>query len=176
MDFEARKREAAIMVTDFLADFVAPRGLDDSSLANRIANIADAFGRKMPTDGVYAEKVEAVLMKIRDTHTSNTWPSQAEFIMAMPAGEQRQFAQLPQFKSDAGDRYTRLMNEGQAVPETAIWGLAAASLDVPAETLARYRKGSAAAWQSTYRHQAHEMMRSKYGPIVDDYFSARAAE
>lgn len=170
MDFEARKKTAREMVAKFLDDFSPPRGIEDDKLRSRITFIAEAFARRMPTNGNFPEQVEAVMMKLRDTHESNTWPAQAAFIMAMPSGEQRAFAKLESFQSNDAERYSRLMNAGEAIPETAIWGNITASLDVPREVLASYRKGSAARWQTIYKQDAHKLMRSQYGAAVDEYF------
>lgn len=175
MNFEQRKSEAERLVADFLDDFVPPRGLDNEKLRARIAFIGDAFARKMPTKGDYAEAVNSVMLKIRDTHMSNTWPSQAVFVMAMPAGEVKEFAQLQEFKPDKKEMYERRMADGLGVPEGVIWGATASQLSVSRDVLDSYRKASAASWQNLHKQEAHRLMRDKYGPAVDQFFRSQVA-
>ena len=172
MTFEERKKTAQQIVAAFLSDYVPPRGLDDKSLASRIISIADAFARRMPTAGDFADAVEAVLMRMRDTHESNTWPTQAVFVMAMPGTENKSFAKVETFKTDELERNAKLMMAGEGVAEGVIWGPMASALDIPAQTLDRYRKGSAAHWQSVCGRDAHTQMRGKLGCVVDPYFVA----
>lgn len=169
MNFSERRREAQAMVMDFLSTFSPPRGLDEGQLASRISQIADAFARRMPTDGSYSEKIAAVLVRVMDTHQSNTWPPQAAFVMAMPSREQSQFSAAETFKpQDHVELLSAKMNNGQAIPETAIWGEMAGKL--PRQHLDRYRNASVAGWVSTYGHKAADAMFSKYGGVVMPYF------
>lgn len=170
MDFNQRKAEAYRLVDAFLADYKPPRGIDDPSLASRVANIADAFARRMPTKGDYAEAVERVLMGLRDTHQSNTWPPQAAFVERMPASERKQYAALEQYETNKRDLLQSRMEAGDAVAEVDVWGVISGSLSLGAGVLEKYRKGSVAKHVSTYRGGAAEVMRKKYGPIVDLYF------
>jgi hypothetical protein len=169
MDFNERKRRAQKMLIDFLSVFSAPRGLDESQMANRITQIADAFARRMPTKSDYEESVQAVLRKVMDTHLSNTWPPQAAFVMAMPTRELSQFRSAETYEvKDPVERYSALMEKGEAIPESAVWGTLAGSL--PHRHLDRYRNACVLEWMKIYGQDAASLMRSKYGAIVDPYF------
>ena len=84
MTFEERKRIASQQVLAFLDGFTPPRGMTDKQLAKRIADTAEAFARRLPVGMSFAEKVGAVLTRLRDTHKSNSWPPQAAFVAEMP--------------------------------------------------------------------------------------------
>lgn len=169
MTFEERKREATRILIEFLGGFVAPRGMDDSQLATRISLIADAFARRMPTKGDYEAAVQAVLTRVMDTHMSNTWPPQAAFVMAMPNRELSEFRAAETYApADPVKRIQKLMDEGEAIPETAIWGNIASQLH--RGHLDRYRNASVLNWMDVYGPSAHELMRAKYGMCVDPYF------
>ena len=168
MNFDERKRVASECLADFLADYAPPRGLDPAQLAKRITHTADAFARRMPTDGDYREKVNAVLMRIRDTHESNSWPPQAAFVMAMPKLEIKGVA--PRTYQADDDRIPRLMSQGLPVPETQVWK----NQDVSREVLDRYRFASVQGWLDVYRHEAKELMAARYGGVVLSYFMEAA--
>lgn len=174
MDFNERKRQAQSMLIEFLSVFSAPRGLDESQMANRISQIADAFARRMAAKADFRTSVEAVLQKVMDTHLSNTWPSQAAFVMAMPSRELREFQTQETFKPDdpiqhAIDR----MESGQHVPEPVIWGTMSSQL--PHRHLDRYRNASVLNWMGIYGADAAMKMRAIYGAVVDPYFPERTA-
>lgn len=172
LDFNQRKDVAKRMVVEFLEVFSPPRGLDEKQLATRIIQIADAFGRRMPTEGSYEEKVQAVLTRIMDTHQSNTWPPQAAFVMAMPNREQSQFAAAETFQPKSeSELIAGRMEAGQPVPETAIWGTIAGQL--PHRHLDTYRNASVKAWLDTYGHKAHDAMYARYGAAVMPYFPSQ---
>jgi len=174
MDFNERKRQAQKMLIDFLSVFSAPRGLDESQMANRITQIADAFARRMPTKSDYEASVQAVLRKVMDTHLSNTWPPQAAFVMAMPNRELREFQAQETFKPDDPMQHAiNRMEAGQHVPEPVLWG--ATSGQLPHRHLDRYRNASVLNWMSVYGSDAAEKMRARYGEIVNAYFPERAA-
>lgn len=169
MTFEERKRQAQAMLIEFLSVFTPPRGLDESQLARRISEVADAFARRMPVKGEFDTAVQAVLTKVRDTHLSNTWPPQAAFVMAMPNREQHQFkAQETYEVKDPVERFTALMEMGEAIPESAVWGTLASSL--PHRHLDRYRNACVLDWMKVYGPDAPGLMRAKYGAVVDPYF------
>lgn len=169
MTFEERKRRAQSILVEFLSVFSPPRGLDDSQMATRISQIADAFARRMPTKGDYEASVHSVLTKIMDTHLSNTWPPQAAFVMAMPNREVSEFRATETYVSDNPiQRIENLMDAGEAVPETAIWGVMASQL--PRKHLDRYRNASVLKWMDVYGSDAAAKMRAMYGASVDPYF------
>ena len=62
----------------------------------------------------------------------------------------------------------KLMEEGEGVPEGIVWGVIAASL--PRSQIENYRSASIMSWTQSYSHNAHHLMRSKFGPVVDQYF------
>jgi hypothetical protein len=169
MTYEERKREASRLLVDFLGDYATPRGLDDGQQAGRISNVADAFARRMPTDGNYAEKVEKVLMKIRDTHLSNSWPPQAAFVMAMPTMEYRGVAPKT-YKTDDADRIPRMMAQGLAVPESEVWK----NVNVSRDVLDKYRNASVQNWLGLYGPETAHYMREKYGAVVNQFFKEAA--
>ena len=172
LDFNQRKDIAKRMVVEFLEVFSPPRGLDEKQLATRIIQIADAFARRMPTDGSYDEKIASVLANLMDTHQSNTWPPQAAFVMAMPNREQSQFAAAETYqpKSEATLIEGR-MELGEPVPETAIWGKMAS--DLPHRHLDKYRNASVKSWIDTYGHKAADAMFARYGAAVMPYFPSQ---
>lgn len=170
MDFEQRKNRAAELVAEFLDDFAPPRGIPDDKLRGRITEIADAFARRMPTKGDFDEAVGRVLLNVRDTHMANTWPAQAVFVVAMPANERKEFTSPETFRPDRVTMYSDRMNERQAVPETVVWGAISGKLTLQAGILENYRAASVKAWKDAYNKSAHDMMRKKYGAIVDLYF------
>jgi hypothetical protein len=175
MNFDQRKHRAKEMLATFLSIFSPPRGLDDSQLADRISQTADAFARRMPTKGDYDQAVEAVFMKIRDTHMSNSWPPQAAFVLAMPKGETMSRPAAETYTvADAAERYSRLMEAGEPIPETALWGALAHSL--PHQHLDRYRNACVMAWMDLHGEGAANLMYSKYGATVLPYFPQEAAQ
>ena len=175
MTFEERKRQAQSMLIEFLTVFTPPRGLDDNQLARRISEVADAFARRMPLKGEYDTAVRAVLTRVMDTHLSNTWPPQAAFVMAMPNREQSQFRSQQTFEvRDPVERISNLMDQNEAIPESAIWGNMASNL--PHRHLDRYRNACVLDWMKVYGQDAASLMRAKYGAVVDPYFPRSAAK
>lgn len=169
MTYEERKRKAQSILIEFLNPFSPPRGLDADQMASRISMIADAFARRMPTSDDYDASIHAVLIKIMDTHLSNTWPPQAAFVMAMPNRELSQFRSQQTYEpEDPIARIERLMEKGDAIPESAVWGTLAGSL--PHRHIDRYRNACVLDWMKIYGQDAASLMRSKYGTIVDPYF------
>lgn len=169
MNFEDRKRKAQEILVEFLSIFSPPRGLDDSQMAARIAQISDAFARRMPEKGDFEKAVHAVLIKVMDTHFSNTWPAQAAFVLAMPQRELSQFRSAETYRpSNPVERMEGLMDAGEAIPETAVWGVMASQL--PRRHLDRYRNASVLAWMDVYGPDAAQKMRAIYGASVDPYF------
>lgn len=169
MEFAERLATARRMLVDYLDQFTPPRGLDDQQMANRISSVADAFARKMPTKGDFQDAVAQVLTKVSDTHLSNTWPPQAAFVLAMPAGDAIGRPAAESFiPADRGEWYSDLMRDGENVPEAVLWGPLASKL--PPKPLERYRSASVMAWVETYREDAQKMMTSRYGSTVLAYF------
>ena len=169
MTYEERKRKAQSILIEFLSVFSPPRGLDDGQMASRVSQIADAFARRMPTSGEFDTAVHAVLTKVMDTHLSNTWPPQAAFVLAMPARELSQFRSAETFEvKEPAERYSALMERGEAIPESAVWGTLASSL--PHRHLDRYRNACVLDWMKVYGQDAPNLMRAKFGAIVDPYF------
>lgn len=174
MKFEQRKSEAKEMVMSFLSTMSPPRGVDPQGLANQIDGIADAFARKMPTKGNFGEAVKEVFTRLRDTHLSNTWPPQAAFVLAMPKADTMGRAAAETFQvKDPVERYSRLMLEGDVVPEALLWGSISGQL--PRRELERYRSVSVLNWVEFYRDSAATLMAAKYGPVVHGYFPRREA-
>lgn len=173
MTFEERKRRAQVILIEFLSVFSPPRGLDDSQLANRISQMSDAFARRMPTKSEFETAVHQVLTKVMDTHQSNTWPPQAAFVLAMPTREVREFATQETFEpKDPAEHAIDRMEAGEVVPEPVIWGNL--SCHLPHKHLDRYRNASVLRWMEIYGPSASEMMRSKYGAVVEPYFPRNA--
>lgn len=167
MTFEERKRIATEHVANFLSEFSPPRGLDPAQLANRISHVADAFARRMPVGNDYEEKIEQALIRIRDTHESNSWPTQAAFIMAMPKGDFPRGPKPESFRAD-DDLIARQMAQGLAVPETQIWK----SHDVSGEVVDRYRFACVDNWRAAYGGEADALLLKKYGAGVTRYLEA----
>lgn len=171
MNFSERKAEAVSLVSEFLGDFVPPRGLDGAQLSSRVSMIADAFARKMPTTGNFQEHAESVFNRIRDTHESNTWPAQAVFVMAMPKRDAVGQGSAPEtFRvPDPCEAHAKKMLEGLGVPEAALWAGTAHRL--PSIELEAYRRVNIKQWADAYRHSAADRMAKKYGDIVRPYFA-----
>lgn len=168
MNYDQRKSKAKALVLDFLGVLSPPRGLDEDQLATRIIQIADAFARRMPTDGDYDQSVAKVLTRLMDTHQSNTWPPQAAFVMAMPHREVREFSSQETFTPKEPEQLIEgRMEKNEPVPETALWGNMASKL--PHKHLDRYRNASVASWVKTYGHKAPDAMFAKYGAAVLPY-------
>lgn len=174
MQFEERKREAQNLVIQFLEAYSPPRGMSEDQLATRIGQVADAFARRMPTKGDFFEACERVMNKVRDTHMSNSWPTQAAFVLAMPQFETMRPAQET-FQPDRAKNVSEKMRNGDPVAETAIWGKLSGSLSVGGAVLERYRSASVMDWVKVYQGDAQKMMRAKYGSIVDMYFAEGGA-
>lgn len=174
MTFEQRRAKAREMLTDFLGVYTPPRGISDDGLANLINFISDAFARRMPTTGDYAEKIEGVFAKVRDTHQSNTWPTQAVFVSHMPNQERAMKGAQTTFKPDDVDEaYAKRMDEGGSVPESVIWGAASGRLlnagRIDRNTLDAYRKKSVWSHQDTYGPNGIEKLRERYGDRVEGF-------
>lgn len=169
MNFEERKQIATDKLVDFLGDFTPPRGMDDQQMARRITSAADAFARKMPIGPEYEEKIDAVLLKLRDTHLSNSWPPQAAFVGLMPKSEFRGSAPAT-YRPERGNWLADRMRAGDPVPETQIWQ----HVEVERDVLERYRFHAVDRWRSVYGHEAEQMMVSKYGSSVRRYFMEAA--
>lgn len=169
MNYDERKAAARRIVTTYLDQFSPPRGLDDQQMVARINSISDAFARKMPIKGDYDDAVRGVLLRVSDTHLSNTWPPQAAFVMAMPAGDAMSRPAAESYRvADRGEHYAELMHAGEAVPEPALWGPLSGSL--PSKLLDRYRSASVMTWAETYGRNAAQMMANRYGQAVREYF------
>jgi hypothetical protein len=175
-NFLERKRDASAMLVDFLNAYSVPRGLSADGQAERITHTADAFARRISENSDFQSEIKKVFTKVRDTHLSNSWPSQAAFVMAMPSGKGAGRSSPETFKvEDQTGHIAAKMRAGDTVPETAIWGRLSGSL--PGDLLERYRNGSVHAWMKAYKRDAHKLMRSRYGVVVDGYFpSAQAQE
>lgn len=169
MTYDQRKISAKKILVEFLDDYSAPRGLNDGQLANRITHAADAFARRMPTDGNFEEKVHAVLLKIRDTHLSNTWPPQGAFVMAMPQIEFRGVSPKT-YEPDHTGHVARMMAQGLPVAESEVWK----THDVSRDVIDRYRSASVQKWADTHGQDAPHFMREKYGASVDLFFREAA--
>ena len=174
MTYDERKRIATEALVDFLDEFTPPRGMDDDKLSRRIAHIADAFARYISKKGDFREKVAAVMLKVRDSHETNTWPPQSVFVEHMPRHEAMS-APLQSFElEDRAETYAQRMQEGDAVPESVIWGNLSSMM--PHSVLEGYRRASVANAQKVYRSDAYAIMRKKHGEQVQRYFPRRAGD
>lgn len=173
MNFDQRKSEAKRLVAQFLQSYSPPRGLTPDQQAGRIVSVADAFARRMPTKGDYAEAVENVLTKIRDTHISNSWPPQGVFVMAMPQTEKVQPKAAETFKADEDEIAASRIEAGEPVAERYVWGSGAEKLlrdrRVTLDAIDRYRQGSIHTRRKTYGKHADEMLRRDFGAVVEPY-------
>lgn len=168
MNFEQRKNTARDLVVEFLNGFVPPRGMDDSQLAMRVSQIADAFARRMPDASNYGDLVQSVLDRILDTHMSNTWPAQGAFVMAMPNKELSKFSSPETYEpKDPHQVVIDAMEASEPVAESALWGVFSGSL--PRNQLERYRNASVSNWINMYGPDAPRLMRARYGEIVGAY-------
>lgn len=174
MTFEERRAQAARLLIDFLSTFTPPRGVDEDGQGKLVTQIADAFARRMPTRGDFDEACDKVFQKVRDTHVSNSWPSQAEFVMAMPQDASKGGKAAETYKPDNyRDWIEEAMSEGREVPEAAIWG--PNSSGVQPQLLEAYRRSSVHSWREFYGNEAQSMMVARYGHAVLPYFSRRAS-
>lgn len=180
MNFDERKRVSTEMVVDFLEAYTVPRGLSDDAQAKRINSVADAFARRMPTSGDYREQVEKVFDKIRDTHISNSWPAQAIFVMAMPAGDVITPKAAETFEPASPFAWAAdAMRKGDPVPERYVWGRPSQQMlsagEIDRATMDLYRRSSIEHHRSVYRHEAEKIVAGKFGAVALPYLSAGAA-
>lgn len=176
MNYDERKAEARELVIRFLnSGLTPPRGVCEAGQAELINNIADAFARKMPLKGDYREACHNVFTRVRDTHMSSTWPTQAVFVLAMPSADAMHGKAAESFRvTDYAEHYSEQMRLGEYVPEGVIWGSMAARL--PRRELERYRNASVMGWVEAYRMAAPDLMEAKYGPVVREYFRQEAVQ
>lgn len=175
MNFDQRTACAMELVIEFLDTLCPPRGLGADQQATRIAQISDAFARRMPTEGDFAEKTQGVLQRVRDTHLSNTWPAVAVFVMAMP--EENKSVRAPStfeggdWKRAEADR----MMAGKPVAESFVFGIRSKwLLDdglVTPDVLQSYRFGVVQEFRETYGSQADQMLLARYGESVRPFLS-----
>ena len=169
MKYTERKDRAKEMVVEFLDAYASPRGISDRGQAQVIENIADAFARRMPTSGDFADAVRAVFLRIRDTHLSSTWPTQAVFVMAMPQRETTGPTAQETWDVDEAKIYRERMLEGAPVPESWVWGIKSSYM--PTQELDAYRETSVNNWLATYKTDAESLMIARWGGQVSQYFS-----
>lgn len=180
MTFEERKAVASKMVWDFMMAFSVPRGLPKAQQVARLAAIAEAFARRLPTKGDYAEAIERVFAKVRDSHLSNSWPTQAVFVLHMPDREIKSIKAAETFTPNQLEVAAGKMSDGQPVPERFVWGATSEALihqnKIGRETLDKYRRASVASFKSVYKHHTREVMAKQFGEIAEQYFSNDQSE
>lgn len=170
MNFEERKSIARDMLMTFLGGFSAPRGLDDEAQARTVANLSDAFARRLPLTGVdgFRENVEATFTRVRDNHASYAWPPQAVFVEAMPTGGGGKAQKT--FRADVREVAERAMMAGDPVPERWIWR---EDLVIPANVREGYRRGCVEAHRDVYGDEVGmRILEQRYGPRVQMYRDA----
>jgi hypothetical protein len=179
MRFDQRKSAALAEVKIFLSNFASPRGLSLEAQAVHIKGISDAFARKLPVTEAaqFSENIEKTFTSIRDTHKGYAWPVQSEFVDAMPKNF-RAAPKIETFKSNILAGRARLMNAGEAVGESFVWGvnswpLVSSGL-IDRATLDNYRQGSVMHHQSSYDQDAYDVLQSRYGDLVTPYFQSNS--
>lgn len=175
MKFEGRTRKAQSMLLDFLGQFSAPRGLSDDAMKKTIESIAQAFARKLPVTEMakFEENVETTFTGVRDSHKGYAWPTQSEFVDAMPKSSATG-PKVEAFKVDGLERAARQINSGAAVPDNWIWGAMSWTLvsggHVSSSQMDTYRVGHVKQFKDVYGADAYGMAQNKYGDVVAKYF------
>ena len=177
MKFEERRSKARLAVVEFLSGFAPPRGLSDEAMAKHVANVADAFARRMPVgdETRFNSDIEKTFTSIRDNHKGYAWPVQSEFVDAMPKGAAPSGAKLQQYKTDEKVAIAKRMNANEPVPEAWVWGQSSwpvvAGGMVSRDQMDAYRRASAGKFKVIYGPDAYGIMQAKYGDVVGAYFS-----
>ena len=126
----------------------------------------------------YRDDITAVFNSVLDNHPSHSWPPQGLFVEHIPKSVAGIAAPVT-FTPNREGVMARKMNDGEGVPEAAVWGHLSQRLmssgDVSSEIMDRYRKGSIEAFVAAYRGDAATFAESKLGPIVRGYFKAAPA-
>jgi hypothetical protein len=178
MNFDERKKIARELLTEFLGGFSAPRGLSDEGQAKTIYSISDAFARRMPISGQseYEQAIIKVFEKVLDNHTTYAWPPQGIIVDAMPQAESKSFGAAPESFKGNDEMVAKAMNEGDGVPERAVWGSLAKRLvhsgAVSRDVMDKYRMGSVESFRGVYRDEAAKIMEAKHGFQVREYWGA----
>lgn len=176
MTFEERVRLANVEAVLFLDQMVPPRGVSDEKLAGIIEGIADAFARKLPlsTREGFSEAMQKTFTAVKDNHKGYSWPSQADFVSAIPKGSSGKAAPATFEPTDHLERIGRLMAQGESVNEGYIWGRQSGLLTgngiVSRDVMDSYRMGSAMDFRDTYQSAGEAMMVAKYGEPARVYF------
>lgn len=176
MTFEERLRLAEAELIKFLDTMVPPRGVSDEKLATIIRGIADAFARKLPltTREGFVDAINATFTAVKDGHKGYSWPSQADFVAAIPKVGGGSHAAETFQPSDHLESIGRLMAAGEPVAESYIWGrqsgLLVANGHVSKAVMDSYRMGAAMSFREAYQAQGEEIMVGKYGEQARVYF------
>lgn len=175
MTFEERIDVANAELIQFLDKLVPPRGVSDEKLAEIIRSIADAFARRLPlsTQEGFAEAIRKTFTAVQDSHKGYSWPSQADFVAAIPKSTGRAAPQT--FRpDDVLSSIGRTMDQGHPVSEAYIWGrnsnLLVSGGHVSQSVLDGYRLGAAMAFREAYGTEGEEIMAQKYGDVSRVYF------
>jgi hypothetical protein len=177
MNFDQRVKIANAQVLEFLERYKAPTGLSDEAQFKTVEAISQAFARRLPvtSEAGYVKNIHKTFDRVADSHNSYAWPPQGAFVESMTFPGSGAKAAQETYTPDPLKNLADMMNAGQAVAESALWGATASGLIskslVTAEVLERYRNASAQNWAATYRHEAEEMMVAKYGQRVRAYFA-----
>jgi hypothetical protein len=162
-------------LSQFLQSMTPPRGVTPEALIAITDAIADAFARKLTgsSEAEYLDAIQKTFIAVRDNHKGYTWPSQADFVAALPV---LTTASAPQ-TYDPDDRLKQIgakmaMNDG--VPDAFVWGHRSAALMsggyVTRDRMDQYRRGSVRAFKDLYKHDAMPVMQRYYGDAVLNYF------
>lgn len=179
MNFEERISVATVELMDFLERFKAPSGLSEDAKAKTIEAIAKAFARRLPISSKeeYIQNLARSFDRVADGHSSYAWPPQGDFVECMKFPGSSEMKAQETYTTDRLKNTADKMNANDAIAEPLLWGITAAALRaerlIDAETLERYRVGSARHWSSVYGPDAERLMASRYGDQVRAYFGAR---
>ena len=180
MTFEERRTSALDKVTDFLEGMSPPRGMSEKAQDKVMLSIADALARKLATGTQvqFFEDLDKTFATVSDNHKTWAWPSQGEFVAAIPA-RARNMAPAPKTFSPESPHaaIAKRMRTNQPVAESSICGRVSEQMlnsrDVARDIMDRYRRGSIKAARSAYGDDAEKMLRDRYGDVVNPYFRTR---
>jgi hypothetical protein len=177
MNFQDRMKVCtAMLVEEGLQGFTPPRGMDPSEQEAVIRRIADAMNRKLPIgrEDTFRDNLRRVFQTVFDRHDSYAWPTQAEFVAALPSIAPTESTRATDEQRDYDREAAKLINDGRSVQEAAIWGLQASRMIgarlVTRDQIESYRKGSVHSFIEIYRQDAQRMMEDRYGEAVRPYF------
>jgi len=176
MDFNERMQVCtSMLVNEALVGFTPPRGMNSDEQEVIVTRIAKALNGKLPlaSEEGFKANLRRVFQNVQDVHQSYAWPTQAEFVAAVPVRGLAQVVKQEDGKRDYDKEVARCINENISVQESAVWGHQSTRLInknlITRDSLDRYRKSSTKAFLDVYKGDAPKLMEQRYGDVVRPY-------